>query len=113
ERIWETAQNWTVVASNTLTLYFLGHADNDSEQLYIAIEDTAGRIAVVIHSNPDVVLTTDWQRWDIPLVDLQEQNGDVTSVKKMYIGVGDRNNTQPGGTGRIYIDDIKVTKQMP
>jgi hypothetical protein len=113
ERIWETAQNWTVVASNTLTLYFLGHADNDSEQLYIAIEDTAGRIAVVIHSNPDVVLTTDWQRWDIPLVDLQEQNNDVTSIKKMYIGIGDRDNPQPGGTGRIYIDDIKVTKQMP
>ena len=33
--------------------------------------------------------------------------------KKMAIGVGDRQNPQPGGTGKIYIDDICLTKRMP
>jgi hypothetical protein len=31
----------------------------------------------------------------------------------MVIGVGDRKNPQPGGTGRIYLDDIRLTKQLP
>jgi hypothetical protein len=29
-----------------------------------------------------------------------------------YGGGGDRDNPQPGGTGRIYVDDIRVTKRM-
>jgi len=38
--------------------------------------------------------------------------GGVAAVQKMAIGVGDRNNPRPGGTGRIYIDDIRLTKRM-
>ena len=34
-------------------------------------------------------------------------------VTKMVMGVGDRNNPKPGGTGKIYIDDIRLTKRMP
>jgi len=33
---------------------------------------------------------------------------DLTSVLKMCIGVGDRDNPQPGGAGLIYIDDIRL-----
>jgi hypothetical protein len=35
----------------------------------------------------------------------------MSKVKKLYIGVGDRKATAAGGSGRIYIDDISVTKQ--
>jgi hypothetical protein len=28
----------------------------------------------------------------------------------MYIGVGDRTNPAAGGAGRIYIDDIRLTR---
>jgi len=31
----------------------------------------------------------------------------------MVIGVGDRQKPKPGGTGRIYIEDIRPTKRMP
>jgi len=34
-------------------------------------------------------------------------------IKKIYIGVGDRDNPQPDGAGRIYVDDIIVTKPAP
>jgi hypothetical protein len=112
ERTWETSQDWTVGEANTLTLYFRGKEDNYTEPLYVAIEDSAGQIAAVAHPDAAAVLATEWQRWDIGLTDLQVQGVDVTSVKKMYIGVGDRENPQPGGTGRIYIDDIMVTKRM-
>jgi len=38
---------------------------------------------------------------------------DVTAIRKMIIGVGDRDNPQMGGKGRLYIDDIQILKRMP
>jgi hypothetical protein len=34
----------------------------------------------------------------------------LAKVEKLYLGVGDRNAPAAGGTGRIYVDDIRVTK---
>jgi len=34
----------------------------------------------------------------------------LARVKKIYVGVGDRTDPVAGGAGRIYIDDIRVTK---
>jgi uncharacterized oxidoreductase len=44
----------------------------------------------------------------LPLVDFTGVN--LSKVKALYIGVGDRANPAADGTGRIYIDDIRVTK---
>jgi hypothetical protein len=33
---------------------------------------------------------------------------DLASIRHMVLGVGDRANPKPGGTGMIYIDDIRV-----
>ena len=79
----------------------------------MAIQDSAGRIAVVAHPDPNAVLATQWQKWDVPLADVRAVGVDASAVKKMVIGVGDRNSPQPGGTGKIYIDDIRLTKRMP
>jgi hypothetical protein len=32
----------------------------------------------------------------------------LKAVKKLTIRVGDRANTQPGGSGDLYIDDIRL-----
>jgi hypothetical protein len=32
---------------------------------------------------------------------------------KMAIGVGEWDNPRPGGTRRVYIDDIRLTKRRP
>jgi hypothetical protein len=110
---WETPQDWTIDNADTLTLYFRGEPDNTPDPFYVAIEDSAGHIAVATHPDADAVLATEWQKWHIPLADLQADGVNVASVKKIIIGVGDRDNRQPGGTGLIYIDDIFVTKRMP
>ena len=34
----------------------------------------------------------------------------LAKVKKLYLGVGDRKNPSADGTGRLYIDDIRVAK---
>ncbi len=113
ERTWETPQDWTVNGADALTLYFRGQVGNAQDPLYVAIEDSTGRMAVVAHPDPNAVLTTQWQRWQIPLADLRAAGVDVAAVRKLAIGAGDRNSPKPGGTGKIYIDDIRLTKRMP
>ena len=34
----------------------------------------------------------------------------LSRVKVLYLGVGDRKAPAPGGAGRLYIDDIRVKK---
>ena len=113
KRSWEMPQDWTVGDANTLTLCVRGEAANVPEPLYVAIEDTDGHAAMVIHPDANVLRATEWQTWHVSLAGLQADGVDVASVKKMIIGVGDRDDPQPGGIGRIYIDDIRVTNRMP
>jgi hypothetical protein len=107
-------------------LMLLGESPEDYDGQFILIADIdmdpnlPGRkvfdkavIAVATHADADAVLATDWQKWHIPLADLQADGVNVASLKKMIICVGDRNAPQPGGTGRVYIDDIRLTKRMP
>jgi len=77
---------------------------NSLEDLYVAIEDAAGHVAVVTNSNATVLPA--WQEWLIPLSDFAGVN--LNSVKTMYIGVGDRNNPSAGGSGLVFVDDIGV-----
>ena len=113
ERRWGPPRDWTIDDADALTLYFRGEADNDPEPLYVAIEDDAGQIAVVTYPGADAVQATEWQRWHIPLAELQAVGVDVAAVEKMIIGVGGRESPQPGGEGLIYIDDIRLTNRMP
>jgi hypothetical protein len=113
ERTWQPPQGWTMGGADTLTLYFRGKADNGLVPLYVRIEDGAGRIAVVVHPDAEAVLATEWQKWHIALGEVRAAGVNVAAVQKMVIGVGDRKNPEPRGTGRIYIDDIRLTKRVP
>jgi hypothetical protein len=111
ERTWGEPQNWKIQGADTLELFFrYGTGVKDGDRLYVAIEDFDGRIAVVAHPGADALAIRNWQRWDISLADLAAANVDVAAVKKMYIGVGDRDEPQPGGTGMICIDNIRGTR---
>jgi len=80
---------------------------NSPQSLYLVVEDSAGKSKVIAH--PDAAVNvTEWTEWKIPLSDLAGVN--LAKVKKLYIGVGDRANPAADGSGRIYIDDIRVTK---
>lgn len=99
-----TAQNWMEHGADALRLFVRGHPDNDPGSLYVAIEDTIGRVAVVRHSSPAVLTSATWQQWVIPYSAFSGVG--LAGVQKIYLGVGDRDNPVPGGAGLIYIDDI-------
>jgi len=79
---------------------------NDLQDLYVAIQDSTNKIAVV--KDAAVVNSTDWTEVRIPLSSFTGVN--ATKVKKMFIGIGDRENPVADGTGTLFIDDIHVIK---
>ncbi len=84
------------------------HPTNSQEPLYVAIQDSTGKIAAVANPNPAAVTLTTWTEWKAPLSGFTGVN--LAKVKRLYVGAGDRNAPVLGGTGRIYIDDIRVSR---
>ncbi len=83
---------------------------NDPAPLYVAVEDKAGHKKLIVHPSIEAVTTVGWQQWRIPLSEFTTAGVNLTVVKKMYIGTGDRTDPAPGGAGLIFIDDIGVGK---
>jgi hypothetical protein len=71
--------------------------------------------AVVYHDNPNAALIDTWTQWNIDLSapgGFADQGVNLANVDKMAIGFGDRNNSQPGGSGLIYFDDIRLYRPL-
>jgi len=94
----------TANGADTLRLFVAGQADNGVERLYVALEDTSGNVAVVIHPDENIVAAPDWSEWAISYNDLAAVN--LGRVATLTIGVGDRDNPSAGGSGLIFIDDV-------
>jgi hypothetical protein len=105
---WSTAQNWTVHGVDTLTLHFRGAATNGPERLYVRLTDSTGKTATVAHPDAAAATATEWTEWKIPLSSFTGVS--ASKIKTMVIGLGNRDNPTPGGAGRLFIDDIWITK---
>jgi hypothetical protein len=80
---------------------------NTPAQLYVAIEDTAGKRSVVNHEDgADSVLNGQWTAWRILLT--RFAGVDLSRVKTLTVGVG---ASGPSGTGLLLIDDIELRPQ--
>jgi hypothetical protein len=111
ERTWDTPQDWTSNGIDTLILYVRGQVSNGPEPLYVSLQDSSGKTATVVNPNPKAVLSAQWTQWQIPLAEFAGVN--AARIKKMVIGLGDRANPKEGGTGLIYIDDIRAGLSKP
>jgi hypothetical protein len=85
-------------------------AGNSPETFYVAVQDSAGQTRVVSHPDPAIIATGAWEAWSIPLSTFTSSGVNVGSIQKIIIGVGDRTTPKVGGTGKLYIDDIRVIK---
>jgi len=86
---------------------------NEAESMYVTVGDGSGTAATVYHDDPDAALTSTWTQWNIPLTDLSNQGVVLTDVSKLSIGLGDKSNPQPGGSGLMYFDDIRLYLPAP
>jgi hypothetical protein len=89
----------------------IGIASNDAEPLYVAVSNNAGNPAVVTHDDPAAAQFDVWTEWVIPLQAFADQGINLTNVDRIAIGLGTRGNMAiPGGSGKIYIDDITLNR---
>jgi len=87
----------------------IGIASNDAEPLYVAVSNSAGAPAVIVHDDPAAANIDVWTEWVIPLSAFADQGIVLTSVDKIAIGLGTQGNmTTAGGSGKMYIDDIRL-----
>jgi hypothetical protein len=101
-------RDWTGNELADLRLDFRGGNTNGDGALYVVVEDSSNKSALAVNDDDAAVKATTWTTWKVPLSSLTGVN--LAKVKRLYIGVGDRANPVAGGAGRIYIDDIRVTK---
>jgi hypothetical protein len=82
----------------------IGIISNSAETMYVVLNDEA----VVNYDGSDATLINEWTEWRINLQDFADLGIDLTDVESIGIGLGDRNNPQAGGSGVLYIDDIRL-----
>jgi hypothetical protein len=87
----------------------IGIVSNAPEPLYVALSNTTGSPAVVVHDDPAAANIDAWTEWIIPLQAFADQGINLSNVDRIAIGLGSRGNvTIPGGSGKMYIDDIRL-----
>jgi hypothetical protein len=86
----------------------IGITSNYPEPMYVAVSNSNGPPAVVYHGNPNAALIETWTEWNIDLKQFEDKGIDLTDIDRISIGFGDRNNPQPGGSGKMYFDDIRL-----
>ena len=89
----------------------IGILSNDPEPLYVAVSNSAGNPAVVTNDNPAAAQINTWTEWVIPLSAFADQGINLTNVDSIAIGLGTQGNmTVPGGSGKMYFDDIRLIR---
>jgi len=86
---------------------------NNPQPLYVAVEGGGTEKTVEHPDNPNVVLSNDWLRWDIPLNVFSDAGVNLPTVQKITIGVGSKTAGQQEGAGTLYIDDIRLYRPTP
>lgn len=93
----------------TLSLWFRGDPTNAAERLYVVIANRTGAPAVAYHDDASATQIGTWTQWVIPLPAFANQGVNLTDVDRIAIGLGTIGNTTiPGGSGKIYFDDIRL-----
>ena len=84
----------------------IGILNNSAEPLYVELA-SGGASGTVLHDDPAATQIDTWTRWRIDLQQFADQGVNLTNIDTISIGVGD---TNPGGTGIMYFDDISLSR---
>jgi len=101
-------RDWTEEGVKILTLWFYGDPANAAESMYVAVANATGPTAVMYHDNVNAAVIDEWTQWNIGLEEFSNAGVSLTNVDSIAIGFGNRNNPQVGGSGLMFIDDIRL-----
>jgi len=70
--------------------------------------------AVVAHDDPSAATIDGWTEWRVPLQAFADQGINLANVDKISIGLGSESGMAAvGGSGTMYIDDIRLYRPAP
>ena len=99
-------RDWTENGIDKLTIWFRGNSDNVAEPMYVALNG----FALVYHDDSNATQIDTWTEWTIDLQKFVELGVDLSNISTIAIGFGYKNNPQPGGSGLMFFDDIRLCK---
>jgi len=92
----------------------VGIVSNAAEPLYVAVSNASGAPAIVAHEDPAAAQIDVWTEWVIPLQAIADQGITLGNVDRIAIGLGTKSGrAAPGGSGTMYIDDIRLFRPAP
>jgi hypothetical protein len=103
-------RDWTQAGVTALSLWFRGSFANALEPLYVAVANSAGTPAIMAYDDINAAQTSVWTRWITSLQTFADQGINLTNVDKIAIGLGSKGGTASGGSGTMYIDDIRLNQ---
>ena len=103
ERTLTWPRDWTEENVAELSLWFHGDPANAAEPLYVAVSN-----AVVTNDDPAAAQIDDWTQMVIPLQAFADQGVNLRSVDKIMVGLGSKGGPSAGGSGTMFIDDIRL-----
>jgi len=107
-------RDWTENGVGALVIWFRGMGNNAAEPLYASVANSGGPAATVVHGDANAAQAGSWTKWVIQLQTLADQGIDLMDVDTITIGLGTKGAmTTPGGTGTMYIDDIRLYRPPP
>ena len=106
-RTFDSSQDWTAQSVEELSLSFVGENGNAEHLMYLVLEDAAGQ-SFRVETFRHACQSDSWRQWTIALGQFSDGGVDLTSVKKITIGLGDGTASGQSGNDRdhIYIDQI-------
>jgi hypothetical protein len=104
-------QDWTVHSVEELSLSFIGEHENVEQLMYLTLEDSAGQSFTVGNPFTFACQTDSWREWTIDLGPFSDGGVDLTSVKKITLGMGDGTDSgqAEGDRDHIFIDQIVLS----
>jgi len=95
-------QNWAATGPGVLSLWFYGDESNAPAPMSIVLNGASA----VRHDNPNATQIDTWTEW---IIDLQAFAGvDLANVSSIAICFGNQSGTEPGGSGIVFFDDIRL-----
>jgi hypothetical protein len=97
-------KDWTIRGVDTLGLWVKGDWINVPTPMYVALNGGAA----VYHEDAEAPQRDVWTEWLIPLQAFADQGVNLSNVDTISVGFGDKTDLQPGGSGTVYFDDIRL-----
>jgi hypothetical protein len=96
-------KDWTEENVAELSLWYHGDPANAAELMYVMVSN-----AVVANNDATAATVDEWTQMIVPLQTFADKGVNLRNVEKIGVGLGSKAGVSPGGTGKMYIDDIRL-----